>query len=167
VTAPTPGATVSRRPLVVPLLPLLATVALVAGCASGTPAIEVGHAQAAVPSGGSSQIVIDVTNDGDGDDRLTGAVTPAALAVELHRTTIADGRATMEQLDGIDLPAGSTLRFRPGDLHLMLVVPDGTVVEGGTFELTLEFERSDDVTVPVSVVDLLDLAESTFEEPEP
>jgi periplasmic copper chaperone A len=65
----------------------------------------------------------------------------------------------MAMLEEVELPAGETVRFRPGGLHLMLTVPDETVVVGGTFELTLRFDRSDEVTVPVEVVDLLDLTE--------
>jgi periplasmic copper chaperone A len=108
---------------------------------------------------GSSQIVLTVTNRGDGDDRLLEAETPAALDVEVHLTEIEDGRATMAVLDEVAIPAGETVRFRPGGLHLMLVVPDETVTEGGTFELTLRFDRSGEITVPVEVVDLLDLTE--------
>ncbi len=148
-----------------PLLLLLLTAALASCGGGGTPMVDVGPAQAAAPVGGSSQVVLEVRNTGDGDDALVGAATPAALAVEVHQTTIADGRASMEELTRVAVPAGGSLRFRPGDLHLMLVVPDASVVEGGTFELTLRFERTGDVTVPVTVVDLLDLAESTFEEP--
>jgi copper(I)-binding protein len=149
--------------------PALAALALVlalalAGCTDGAPDLEVGRAQAAVPSGGSSQVVVDITNDGDGDDRLVSADTPAALGVEFHLTELDDGRATMGLIEDVPVPAGDVVRFRPGGLHLMLVVPDATVVEGGTFELTLSFERSGDVTVPVEVVPLLDLAESTFED---
>jgi periplasmic copper chaperone A len=116
-------------------------------------------AQAAPPVAGSSQIVVAITNEGDGDDRLVGAETPAALDVEVHLSEIEDGRATMALLEEVELPAGETVRFRPGALHLMLVVPDDSVVVGGTFELTLRFDRSDEVTVPVEVVDLLDLTE--------
>lgn len=134
-------------------------VVLVACGGGGEPRIEVGEAQASRPIAGSSQIVVTITNDGDGDDELVGGETPAALAVELHRTVIEDGRATMVQLDGVEVPAGGSVRFQPGDLHLMLVVPDETVVPGGTFELTLDFDRSGEVTVPVEVVDLLDLIE--------
>jgi periplasmic copper chaperone A len=108
---------------------------------------------------GSSQVVVAVTNEGDGDDRLVGAETPAALGVEVHLTELDGGRATMAVLDEVELPAGEKVRFRPGGLHLMLVVPDESVAVGGTFELTLRFERSDAVTVPVEVVDLLDLTE--------
>jgi len=66
----------------------------------------------------------------------------------------------------VDVPAGETVRFRPGGLHLMLVVPDSTVREGGTFDLTLHFERSGDRTIPVEVVPLLDLAEQAFDDAE-
>jgi periplasmic copper chaperone A len=152
--------TLTRR-----VAPSAVALVLLVGCgAAGEPSLSVGEAQAAAPSGGSSQIVVDITNTGDGDDTLVDASTPAALAVEFHRTELVDDRASMGQLTEVDVPAGEQGRFRPGGLHLMVVVPDETVVVGGTFELTLRFERSGDVTVPVEVVDLLDLAESTFED---
>jgi periplasmic copper chaperone A len=137
----------------------LAVALAVAGCGSGTPTVEVSPAQAAVPVSGSSQVVVTLTNVGDGRDRLTGASTPAALGVELHVTEIVDGRASMRQLDTVDLPPGQAVRFRPGGLHLMLVVPDETVVLGARFDLTLHFDRHDDLTIPVEVVELLDLTD--------
>jgi periplasmic copper chaperone A len=131
-----------------------------AGCGGGgDPELVVGTAQAGEPAAGSSQVVVAITNDGDGDDLLVGADTPAALDVEVHLTEVIDGRATMSVLEEVALPAGETVRFRPGGLHLMLVVPDETVVVGGTFDLTLRFDRSGELTVPVEVVDLLDLTE--------
>jgi len=134
------------------------------GSGDGTPALEVGRAQASGPIAGASQLVVEVHNGGDGDDRLVGAESDAALAVEIHRTEITDeGRAVMRKLDGVELPAGETVRFRPGGLHLMLVVPVERVVVGGTFEVTLRFARSAPVTISVTVVELLDLVE----EPDP
>lgn len=137
------------------------TIAL-AGC--GEPAIEVGTAQASEPVAGSAQIVLNVTNTGEGDDTVTGARTTAAVAVEMHQTVIADGAHSMTRIDTIEIGAGETVRFRPGQVHLMLVAPDDDLQVGGTFELTLQLERSGDVTVPVEVVELLDLAEGTFDE---
>jgi periplasmic copper chaperone A len=160
---PVPSPLPHRSQRLTVVLALLAV--LVAACGGdGEPRIEVGAAQASRPIAGSSQIVVTISNEGDGDDELLGGATPAALAVELHRTIIEDGQATMVQLDGLEVPAGGSVRFQPGDLHLMLVVPDETVVPGGTFELTLRFDRSGEVTVPVEVVDLLDLIEDA---PEP
>jgi periplasmic copper chaperone A len=149
-----------RRPRRRPLRVVAVLAGVLVACGSGgDPDLDVAPGQAAEPVAGSSQIVLTVTNRGDGDDRLLGAETPAALDVEVHLTEIEDGRATMAVLDEVAIPAGETVRFRPGGLHLMLVVPDETVAEGGTFELTLRFDRSGEITVPVEVVDLLDLTE--------
>ena len=148
-----------------------AITALLLGCSdggdgggdltTGTPDLHVSAAQASSPVAGASQLVLSIENRGDGDDRLVGADTDAAIAVEVHRTVVEDdGRAVMRLLDDVGLPAGSTVRFRPGELHLMVVVPDERVVVGGTFDVTLRFARSAPVTVTADVVDLLDLVES-------
>lgn len=155
-----------RRAALVRLLGLALALLVAVGCGpTGEPRIEVGRAQASVPIAGASQVVVDIHNRGDGDDRLIAAETDAALDTELHLTEITDSRATMTIIDEIDVPAGDQVRFRPGGLHLMLVLPDETVVAGGTFDLHLRFDRSDPVTVPVEVVDLLDLVESADERP--
>jgi copper(I)-binding protein len=146
----------------------LALIALlVAGCGEddrslggGTPDLRVSAAQSSAPVAGASQLVVTIANHGDGADRLLGADTEAALAVEIHRTVIEeDGRAFMRLLEDVVIPAGETVHFRPGGLHLMVVVPDDRVRVGGTFEVTLRFERSAPVTLDVEVVDLLDLVE--------
>jgi periplasmic copper chaperone A len=142
---------------------LLGATLLVACGDGGEPRLEIGEAQAAPPIAGSSQIVVDVTNTGEGDDRLVAATTPAALGVEVHETTIEDDRAVMRERDDVELPAGETVSFRPGHLHLMLVVPDQTVTVGASFDLTLEFDRSEPITVPVEVVELLELVDDPDE----
>jgi copper(I)-binding protein len=149
----------------VSLLGAAAMAALLAACAGGTPSIAVdGTVQVAAPVAGSSQVALTLVNGGDGDDELVGVTTDAALDVEIHRTTIADGIATMETLEELPIPAGEELTFRPGQAHLMLVAPDEQVHEGGTVELVLDFERSEDLVVEGEVVDLLDLAEAAAED---
>ncbi len=143
-----------------PISLLLLTLVL-AACAGGESDVEVGAARAGVPAGGASQIVVEVANTGDGDDELLRASSPAAAAVEVHRTEIEDGRATMTELDGVTIPAGETVAFQPGGLHLMMVLPDETVAEGGTFSLTLHFDRSGERTVEVEVVPIAQLVDET------
>jgi copper(I)-binding protein len=161
--APVPG--LRRHLLVVATL-----AASLLGCSDvpapelggGTPELHVSTARASAPVAGASQLVLTIENRGDGADRLLGADTDAALAVEIHRTVVeADGRASMRMLDDVLLPAGEAVAFRPGGLHLMVVVPDERVTVGGTFLVTLRFERSGTVTLPVEVVDLLELIERT------
>jgi copper(I)-binding protein len=150
-----------------PGVALAGLVLLLVGCASdevplgdGRPDLHLSAAQASAPVAGASQLVVSIENRGDGADRLVGAETDAALAIEIHRTVIEDdGRAYMRLLDDVVIPAGETVRFRPGGLHLMVVVPDERVSVGGTFRITLRFERSAPVTLDVEVVSLLDLVE--------
>lgn len=134
-----------------------------AGC-GGEPDLRVGPATAAEPSAGTSQVVVAIDNRGRGDDALLGARTDAAAGVEIHRTRIEGGVATMQRQPEAELPAGATVRFRPGDLHLMLVDADGALREGDTFALELDFARSDDVTVDVDVVPLSELADDALAE---
>jgi periplasmic copper chaperone A len=160
-----------RRTAATVLGPVLTAVligAALAGCGGtatsdlggGTPDLVVPAARASAPVAGASQLVLTIENIGDGADRLLGADTDAALAIEIHRTVVEpDGRAVMRMLDDVVLPAGETIMFRPGGLHLMVVVPDERVVLGGTFDVTLRFERSAPVTLSVAVVELLELLE--------
>lgn len=163
-------------PVVRPLSAALLGVVLLAACtggggddgdgggAQGTPEIVVvGEAQVAEPVAGASQIAMTLANQGDGDDRLVRATTPSALAAEIHVSQVGGGAVSMEIVSGIDLPAGAEVRFQPGRTHLMLVVPDTTVRIGSTLDLTLEFERSETITVPVRVVDLLDMFEESLD----
>ncbi len=150
----------TRTGLVIAVL----AAALTACGSGGTPQLSVGTVQAAEPVAGSSQIVLSITNTGDGDDALTGVATDAAVGIELHETRIEDQRATMVALDEVPLPAGTTVRFRPGGLHLMMIGPADEVEVGSTFEVTLEFDRSAPITTTAEVRDLLDLAEESFDE---
>lgn len=134
---------------------------------TGTPDVALtSEALATTPVAGAAILVFEVANRGDGDDALLAATTDAALGVEIHETRLEDGRASMVELDRVDLPAGSTVRSRSGGLHLMMVVPDDSVVEGATFPLTLEFARSEPITTEVLVGDISEVAESTFDESE-
>ena len=87
-----------------------------------------------------------------------------ADAVEIHMTRIDDGHASMHGMSEVAVPAGGSVRFQPGGLHLMMAFPDESVVLGSSFDLTLRFERSGDLVVPVEVVDLLDMVEAHLDE---
>jgi copper(I)-binding protein len=56
-------------------------------------------------------------------DRITGVSSPQAQAVEIHESTSAGGMAGMERRDVVELPAGKTVTFGPGGLHLMVIQP--------------------------------------------
>jgi periplasmic copper chaperone A len=89
--------------------------------------------------------------DGAGDD-----------AMEDDETTMEDGAMedgamddgammSMREVPEIALPAGATVELAPGGLHIMLIDLVEDLSPGDTFELTLEFEQTDSVTVTAEV----------------
>ncbi|CAN5805514.1 hypothetical protein BH23PSE1_BH23PSE1_11950 [soil metagenome] len=88
-----------------------------------------------------------VTNSGAEADRLVAAESPAAERVELHIHRLEDGIARMEELtDGVPVPAGGTVEFAQGGLHVMFLgLTDAWREEG--VPVTLVFERAGPVDV--------------------
>lgn len=83
-------------------------------------------------------------NTGDQADRLVGASTPAARAVEIHRSVVdAQNVMRMRAIDGIDLPPQAELKLRHGgEYHLMLIDLKAPLKEGDRFAMTLRFEKA-------------------------
>jgi copper(I)-binding protein len=139
-------------------LSVAVVVALLAvACSAGSPAITVSDVRVSTPIAGSAQIALAFTNAGTAADELLAVDTPDAAFVEIHETVVSDGRAVMVKRDTVPLGAGETVVFRPGSLHLMLLVPNDTVVPGARIPVTLTFKTHPPVTVDALVVDLLDL----------
>lgn len=94
-----------------------------------------------------------IRNTGDQDDRLLGAHTPAARAVELHHSVVGtDQVMRMREVAGIAVPARGELRLRHGgEHHLMLIDLKAPLVAGESFPLTLRFEKAGEREVTVWV----------------
>lgn len=94
-----------------------------------------------------------VVNDGDRADRLIGGdASPFADDVEIHRTTIENDVSRMRRLgDGLEIPAGSTVRLDPGDTHLMFIGLTAPLVDGDRHAATLVFERAGKIEVEFAV----------------
>jgi periplasmic copper chaperone A len=140
-----------------------AAFALVAGCgddageAVGTAiaggadrGVYVSDVTVIVPSGVNSAAYLTIRNDGPDDDRLVEVRSPAAGRTELHETRAEGGLMRMHAVDGVDLPAGETIRLEPGGLHVMLF--DVTeLAAGSTTPLELVFEHGPPQTVEATV----------------
>ncbi len=99
-------------------------------------------------------VFIDITNGGTVADKLLGASTGKAVRVELHESAVDEstGVMAMRKVDAIDLPAGQTTALVPGGYHIMLFDLPMPLQQGETYDVTLEFENADKITVPVSVI---------------
>ena len=109
------------------------------------------------PTAGDSKIsaaYMTIANKGAAADRLTGARTPKAKAVELHQTIITSaGVMQMRRVeDGLPIEAGASVVLSPGGAHLMLLGLEQALRAGEDLLLTLEFDKAGavDVMVPIS-----------------
>jgi periplasmic copper chaperone A len=85
-------------------------------------------------------------------DRLIGGSTPLAERFELHTMAMKGDVMEMRQLDAIDLPAGKTVEFKPGGLHVMFIGLKQPLAIGSKVPVTLKFEKAGEVKVEFDVM---------------
>ena len=91
-----------------------------------------------------------ITNNGTTNDRLL-AVEADFPRVMLHTTEV-DGDVTrMVHLMAVDLPAGETVMFQPGAMHIMFMGLDAPFAIGDSFPATLVFENAGTIDVEFKV----------------
>lgn len=102
--------------------------------------------------GDNSAVYFVLTNPSTSPDNLIGADSDIADMAEIHLSKMdSAGVMTMERQDLIVIPAGDTLEFSPGGLHVMLISLLKDFAPGDKFSLTLDFQRAGDITVEVEV----------------
>jgi copper(I)-binding protein len=72
---------------------------------------------------------------------------------EMHDDEMHDGAMSMQEMDALELPAGTLVQLVPGGNHVMLIDLAEPLVVGETFDLTLDFDQAPDLTVTVEVSD--------------
>lgn len=112
----------------------------------------------AASEGHMSAVYMDVTNAGKADVTIVAAATDVAERTEVHETkteiTVEGGKISqvmrMEEIDGLEVGAGTTVSLRPGGLHIMLIDLTRDIEEGDRF--TLHVELADGTRIPLDVV---------------
>ncbi|WP_294930644.1 copper chaperone PCu(A)C [uncultured Paracoccus sp.] len=97
---------------------------------------------------------VEIRNEGETADRLTGIETPVAAMPMLHRTVVEDGVASMPHAEAIEIPAGETVGLAPGGHHGMLMGLTAPLTEGESFPVTLQFERAGAVEIDTRVLSI-------------
>ena len=125
----------------------VALTSLAVACGGQTESLAVADASYRPPlvEGGVGVAYFSITSNTA--DRITGVSSPQAKAVEIHESTSSGGMARMNRLDGVDLPAGKTVTFGPGGLHLMVIAPE-IAAANATFpiQITLESGRVETIS---------------------
>jgi len=111
--------------------------------------LQIGHpwTRPTLPGQTTGGGYLSVDNRGDAPDRLLGASTPAAAAVEVHEMHMEGDVMRMREIKVLDLPAGKRVTLAPGGLHLMLTGLKAPLKVGDRVPLRLRFERAGDIDV--------------------
>jgi copper(I)-binding protein len=127
-----------------PLLRLALAVVLSAGAlAARAQSVEVKDAwvRGTVPSQKVTGAFMEIT--GKTAARLISAESPAAATVEIHNMSMQNGVMKMFAVEGIDIPAGKTVKLASGGYHVMLMGLKQQMKAGERVPLKLTFELAD------------------------
>lgn len=95
-----------------------------------------------------------IANTGAAPDRLVAAEADFPR-VELHDIVMDGDVAKMQQMMGVELPAGETVTFAPGGMHVMFMGLNGDPFEiGEEIPVTLVFEKAGRIDVVFTVADM-------------
>jgi hypothetical protein len=89
-----------------------------------------------------------ITNRGKAADRLVQVITSASTRADLHGTVQNGGVMQMRaQSAGVVVPAGATVRFAPGGLHVMFIGLKAAMPAGTPLMARLVFEKAGAIEV--------------------
>lgn len=110
-------------------------------------------ARASIPSNPNSAAYLEITNnDSQREYIILSASTLIANNVELHNSFVDEkGISRMTTIDRVVVPAGSTIEFKPGGMHVMLLDLKKPLRQGDTFDLTLNIEDGSPIKIECEV----------------
>lgn len=122
--------------------------------AARTPIVVVGATIDWPANPSVAAVRMQVRNGTASDDRLVSVASSVAGASSIHRSGTDDqGRSTMQPVDGVAIPARSTVTFEPGGLHVMLSDLQEDLAIGDEVTLDLTFEHAGVVEARAQVVE--------------
>lgn len=131
------------------LLAALTLALALAGCSGGqTVGLTVEDALYRAPLAAGAPGVAYFSITSNVADRIVAVSSPAAKAVEIHESATGEGgMAGMKMTPSVALPAGKTVKFAPGGLHLMVIEPH-PLAANATFpiQITLESGRTETIS---------------------
>ena len=117
-------------------------------------------ARAALKDGTGAAYML-IHNHSTEDDALIGASSDVAAAVEIHMSKMgADGTMQMIPQESIALPAEGEVELKPGSYHIMLIGLVKDLNVGDEISITLHFEKHEDITLTIPVMDAADMGGS-------
>lgn len=82
---------------------------------------------------------------------LVSVTSPRYGRVEVHQSVMQGGNWTMHRRNAVTVKPGETVVFQTGDLHLMLMDPDGPAEAGEQIPVVFHFEDGREVAATADV----------------
>lgn len=132
------------------LMILLAMSGAAAIAETATVTVSDAYVRSMPPGRTITAAFFEVSNQGKSACHMVSAESDIAERVELHTHIHEDGLMKMREVPSVELPAGKTVSFKPGGLHIMLygVKP---LKHGDIVQMTLRFKECADLTVDAEV----------------
>lgn len=93
-------------------------------------------------------------NAGGQDDALLSVESNIAQVVELHESKVDNhGVVRMASVEQVTIPAGGSTTLKPGGLHVMLISVQSGLALGDTFDITLNFEKSEPQSLTIEITE--------------
>jgi periplasmic copper chaperone A len=96
-------------------------------------------------------VYLSLENTGSEADSLVSASSPAAGKTQVHKTSNEGGVMKMRPAEGVELAPGTTVEFKPGGYHIMLLDLKRQLAEGQTVPLTLTFAKAGTIQIDARV----------------
>lgn len=113
--------------------------------------VDQGRLSLPAVSGNPGAVYFTVSNNGDAEMAIRSVFVEGASMAMLHQTRDEAGVTRMEEANEVEVPAGQTLGFEPGGLHVMAMDLDETMQAGDETEVTLTFASGDKVSFPAFI----------------
>ena len=84
--------------------------------------------------------------------RLVGVSSPVAGVAEVHEMKLENDIMKMRAVPVLDLPAGQTVRLKPGGYHVMLMDLKAPLAKDSTVPVTLRFKNAKGVESTLDLV---------------
>ncbi len=99
-----------------------------------------------------SAVYLTIKNAGQEADTFISAESPVAEKTQVHETRNEDGVMKMRAVkDGIEIKPGSSLEFKPGGYHIMLLGLKKTLEAGATAPLTITLAKAGAISMEIKV----------------
>ena len=102
-------------------------------------------------SGNPAAVYFDIANTSGRQVMIRSASVQGAGMAMIHQTATWNLKTDMQEVFQQPVPAGETVSFAPGGLHVMANDLADTAAPGGTAEVTLTFVGGDKISFPAEV----------------